>query len=155
MNMINGMLAPLVQGQPAPIAANLQWWIGLTTRHLVALSWSIALLQVVLGLCFLFGRWVRPAVVVSIIWAAGVWYVGEGQSSLLTGQASALTGAPGSVVFYAVLALIFFLNGKDPARGPAAPRARRRVRQVLASFWVFAALLQLQPYWRQAKQISR
>jgi len=154
MNMINGIMAPVSQGQPAPIAANLKWIIAFTTQNLVPINWGIVLLQVVLGLCFISGRWVKAAAVVSVVWALVVWYAGEGMSMLFTGQGSALTGAPGSVLLYALLTLIFFLDWGDSDKDSASSRSRRQVRWALAAFWGFAGLLQLQPYWWQAKQIS-
>jgi hypothetical protein len=154
MNMINGMMTPLSQGQPAPIAANLNWWIAFITTNLAAVNWGIAVLQVTLGLCFVTGRWMKAATIISVVWAIAVWYVGEGLSLLLTGQSSVLTGAPGSVVFYALLALIFFADWTAPDEGREAPRERPQIRWALASFWILAALLQLQPHWWQPQQIS-
>ena len=54
----------------------------------------------------LFRRTVRPALVVSFFWALGVWVMGEGLGMLLTGTASALSGAPGSVFIYGCLGLM-------------------------------------------------
>ena len=76
---------------------------------------------------------------------------------LLTGQASVLTGAPGSVLFYALLALVLLPRtsrgvDKNTFRGILS---RHQLKLILGGFWIFAALLQLQPYWWQAKQISQ
>jgi uncharacterized membrane protein YphA (DoxX/SURF4 family) len=150
MNMITGMMAPISQGQPAPIAANLNWWIAFTTRNLIPLNWGIMVLQVAIGLCLLTGHWVKPAAVISLIWALVVWYVGEGLSLLLTGQGSALTGAPGSVMLYFLLTFSFLAEPGTPLH-----LTRTGMRRALAGFWIFAALLQLQPYWWQPKQISQ
>ena len=48
----------------------------------------------------------RPALAVSFVWALGVWVIGEGLGMLLTGTASALTGAPGSVLIYGLIGLM-------------------------------------------------
>ena len=73
-----------------------------------------ALIQVGIGVGLLFRRSVKPALAVSFVWAIGVWFFGEGMGMLLTGTASALTGAPGSVFMYGMLGLM------------AWPRAPRR-----------------------------
>ncbi len=154
MNMVNGVMAPTVDGQPAFIAASLHWIIGITTQYLVPINWGIALIQIVIGVWLLWGRGVRRAVIVSAIWAVIVWYAGEGMSMLLTGQASILTGAPGAVLLYPIIALTFFpVRKNDGSSGSLL--SRRGLRFMLAGFWVFAALLQLQPYWWQSGQISQ
>ena len=73
-----------------------------------------ALIQLFIGVGLLFRRLVRPALALSFAWALGVWVIGEGLGMVLTGRASALTGAPGSVFLYAMLGLM------------AWPRRRRR-----------------------------
>ena len=55
-----------------------------------------ALIQLFIGVGLLFRGTVRPALAVSFAWVLGVWVIGEGLGMLLTGTASALTGAPGS-----------------------------------------------------------
>ena len=60
----------------------------------------------------------------SFAWALGVWFFGEGLGMVLTGTASALTGAPGSVLLYGLLGLMAW---------PAARGARRRRRRETAS----------------------
>lgn len=73
-----------------------------------------ALIQVGIGLGLLFRATAKPALAVSFVWVVGVWVFAEGMGMLLTGTASALTGAPGSVLMYGLLGLM------------AWPRAPRR-----------------------------
>jgi hypothetical protein len=155
MNMVNGVMQPNIQGQPGPIAANLNWIIALTTHYLTAVNWGITLIQLAIGLCLLFGRWVKPALIVSVIWAVIVWYAGEGLSLMLTGRGSILTGAPGSVVLYALLAFVLFPKGKTAEQSSSGIISRPLLRKIFAGFWIFAALLQLQPYWWQSGQIAQ
>jgi hypothetical protein len=154
MNMINGVMAPTVDGQPTFIAASLHWIIGITTQYLVPINWGIALLQMVIGIWLLSGRAVKQAIGLSALWAVVVWYTGEGLSMLLTGQASILTGAPGAVLLYPLIALTFSPK-QETNRVQQNVFSRRGLRSLLAGFWVFAALLQLQPSWWQSSQISR
>ena len=153
MDMVNSVMVPTVQSQPSLIAANLQLIIQITAQHLVLVNLTIARVQILLGLSLLFlpERGVKGAILVSIVWALVVWYGGEGMSMLLTGQGSALTGAPGAVLLYPLLGLVVYPrnNGADSVL------SRLHLRWILAGFWVFSALLQVQPYWWQPGQISQ
>lgn len=152
MNMVNSVMAPTVDNQPAFIAAGLKWIIGITEAHLVAVNWGIVLIQMLIGLCLLTNRFVKPALILSMLWAATVWYAGNGLGLLLTGQATALTGAPASIIFYALLGLVIYPRSENAQEGLLS---RQLLRLTFAGFWLFAALLQLQPYWWQAGQISQ
>lgn len=151
MNMITSIMLPNVNAQPALIAENLKWIIQLTTQYLIAASWTIAGIQVMLGLCLLSGRYVKQAIIVSVLWALMVWYAGNGMGMLLTGQATALTGSPGAVLLYALLGLVVY--PRDASKN-AGLLSREDLRRALAGLWLLAALLQVQPYWWQRGQIS-
>jgi hypothetical protein len=165
MNMVNGVMAPIVQSQPGLIASNLQWVIDVTTHNLVLVNLMIAVVQIILGLVFLSGRWIKGTVIASIVWSLIVWYAGEGMSMLFTGQAGVLTGAPGAVLLYPLLGLLIYpRRAAQTASSDATAEAeadenallpRSQFHWYLAGFWFLAALLQLQPYWWQAGQISQ
>jgi hypothetical protein len=165
MNMVNGIMKPMLQGQPGLVEPSLQFVVNQTTLHLTAVNLLIAIVQILLGLGFLLlpDRWVKEVVFASIVWALIVWYGGEGMSMLLTGQASILTGAPGAVLLYPLLGLAVYPRKKSDATSKTATRkkgddgllSRKYLRWVLAGFWIFAALLQLQPNWWQQGQISQ
>jgi hypothetical protein len=159
-NMVYSVLLPTLQSQPAPVAANLREIIIVITQHLTIVNLLIAVIQAEIGLLLLTGIWVRGAVIASIVWALIVWYGGEGMSMLLTGQASIITGAPGAVLFYPLLGLLVYPRTSSSKDATAEAReaallSRTRLRWILAGFWFFAALLQLQPYWWQSGQISQ
>jgi hypothetical protein len=165
MNMVNGVMKPMLDGQPGLIEPSLQFIVNQTTLHLIEVNLLIAIVQVLLGLGFLFlpERWVKELVIASIVWALIVWYGGEGMSMLLTGQASILSGAPGAVLLYPLLGLAVWPRKQSAVATTDASRrvgddgllSRRLLRWVLSGFWFFAALLQLQPYWWQPGQISQ
>ncbi len=172
-DMINGVMRPMLQGQPGLIEPSLQYIVAQTTAHLTAINWLIAVVQVLLGLAFLTlpGRVIKPVVLLSIVWSLIVWYGGEGMSMLLTGTASILTGAPGAVLLYPLLGLVIWPRQKPSEESKKIGNAgdeevsrktgddglisRRVLRWVLAAFWIFAGLLQLQPNWWQPGQISQ
>jgi hypothetical protein len=165
MNMVNGIMKPMLQGQPGLFEPSLQFIVTQTTLHLTAVNLLIAVVQILLGLSFLLfpDRWVKWLVFASIVWAFIVWYGGEGMSMLLTGQASILTGAPGAVLLYSLLGLAVYPRKQSDTVSKGATRkagddgllTRKYLRWVLAGFWCFAALLQLQPNWWQQGQISQ
>lgn len=170
MNLVNGIMAPNLHGQPALVTASLKWIIQIVTQHLALINLAIALIQIALGICLVVGYRMRAVLIISMIWALVVWYAGEGLGLLLTGQATALTGAPGAVLLYALLALALYPRQKqhvtvtstereNPARGELMESAnwlsRNHLRQALAGFWLLAALLQLQPYWWQPEHIAQ
>jgi hypothetical protein len=165
MNMVNGVMRPMLQGQPGLIEPALQFIVNTTTRYLTSVNLVIAIVQILLGLGFIFlsGEWVKRLVIASFIWALIVWFGGEGLSMLLTGTASALTGAPGAVILYPLIGLAVWprspnqqpiLAGSTPATSNDGLLSRRGLRWALSAFWFFMAFLQLQPYWWESGQIS-
>jgi len=159
-NLITGIMQPATQGQPGLVADTIQPLINLTAHYLVPVNAMIALVQLALGVCLLGGWFVRPALLASIAWSFGVWYGGEGMGMILTGQASALTGAPGAVLLYALLGAAAYPRGERQKSRIIPIRvhellSRRQLQRCLAGFWGLAAVLQLQPYWWQAHQISQ
>lgn len=154
-NMINGVLQPMLQGQPAPVAANLQVVVTMIGQHLILFNLLIAIVQVEIGLFLICGLWIRATVIISVVWALVVWYAGEGMNMLLTGQSSILSGAPGAVLLYPLLGLLLYpRTATAPGAGQATLLSPTQFRRVLAGFWIFAALLQFQPYWWQPGRIS-
>jgi len=159
MNMVNGVMKTMLDGQPGFVEPSLQFIINQTTTHLIAVNLFISVVQILLGLGFLFlsDRWIKELVWASIVWAVVVWYGGEGMSMLLTGQAGALTGAPGAVLLYPLLGLAVYprKSAADARTSDEGLLSRKVLRWVLTGFWFFAALLQLQAYWWQPGQISQ
>jgi hypothetical protein len=155
MNMVNGIMKPMLNGQPAPIETSLSWIVQVTTQNLTLVNLTIAIVQVIIGISLIAGRGVKVALLASIVWAFIVWYGGEGMSMLLTGQASALTGAPGAVLLYALLALVVYPTSSATDTDEGGILSRQQLRWALAIFWMLMAALQAQPYWWQPGQISQ
>ncbi len=117
-----------------------------------------ALIQLAIGVGLLFKSTVRPALTVSFAWVLGVWIIGEGMGMLLTGNASALTGAPGSVLLYGLLGLMAWprpprrvADWSDSPAGVATSAAAQGIGRsvtplaVWAGYWSLAAVLFLLP----------
>ncbi len=157
LKLVNSVMMPTMMGQPGPIADSLFWIITLTAQHVLLINSLIAVVQIAIGVLLLWGRWAKGVVIASIVWSLLVWYVGEGFGMLLTGQASILTGAPGAVLLYPLLGLLIYPRKSSSKAGGAGADvdgllSRKGLRRAVAGFWIFAALLQLQPYWWQAGQ---
>ncbi len=127
-----------------------------------------ALIQLGIGVGLLFRRTAKPALAVSFVWALGIWFFGEGLGLLLTGRASALTGAPGSVLIYGLLGLMawprparrYAPDWSDRPVGIATSAAAQGLGRsitplaVWAGYWSLAAVLFVLPDNRTTTSIQ-
>ena len=118
-----------------------------------------ALIQLFIGFGLLFKGTARTALAVSFAWVLGIWVIGEGLGMLLTGSASALTGAPGSALLYGLIGLMawprkprrFAVDWSDRPSGVATSAAAQGIGgtitplAVWAGYWSLAAVLFLLP----------
>jgi hypothetical protein len=102
------MLGMANMGLPGPLTAAEFRVSDLLTAHPVAWNAAFAALQVALGAGLLWGRSARYARPASIAWALSVWVFGEGVGGLFMPGVSALNGAPGAALLYAVAAVILW-----------------------------------------------
>jgi hypothetical protein len=136
----NQVIAPTASGQPHWVSAPVLWGARLIAAHPVAWDVPFALIQLLIGLGLLFPRTARLALAVSVPWGLGVWFFGEGLSGLASGHASLLTGAPGSVLVYTLLAVAAW-----PSRDAWHEAAARWLPIAWAVIWVGGAVLQALP----------
>lgn len=144
------MLDGAAEGNPHWLASTINW-----NAHLLAsqpLLWNLffMLIQVALGLGIACRPTVKFALGASIAWAIMVWWLGEGFGGLLTGQASAISGAPGAVILYALLAVLLWPTDRpSPSEHPSFIAAQAIGAPAARSIWVLLwgglALLNLQP----------
>jgi hypothetical protein len=119
------MLAGTASGNPGVVASPINWNATLVEHHAVLLDSIFATIQVLLAIGIAWRPTVRPALAVSIAWALGVWWFGEGLGMVLTGSASPVNGAPGAVIIYALLAVLLW-----PADRPGRPAPFTAARAV-------------------------
>ena len=121
----NQVILPTAQGQPDLVSNAITHMAHLIALQPILTNTVFAALQILIGVGLLFRETVRPALVLSFVWALGVWALGEGFGLLLTGTASPLTGAPGGALLYAVIGLLVWprrtLTIPAPAPVLAAP----------------------------------
>jgi hypothetical protein len=148
------MLAAAAEGNPAFVSRPILWDAHLVGQHAVPLNTAFATIQLLLGLGIAWRPTVRLALGASIVWALGVWWFGEGLGGVLTGTASPLSGAPGPVILYALLAVLLWPRDRGAtvagsadsavpfvaARAVGAPAARALWLILWASLAYFALL---------------
>jgi hypothetical protein len=140
-------LAASAAGNPALVAGPITWSAHLIADHAVAMNSLFATAQLLLAIGIAWRPTVKVALGASIAWSLAVWWLGEGLGSVLTGQASPLSGAPGAVLIYALLAILLWPATTDR---PSAFVAGRSVgapvaRALWLALWGGLACLSLQP----------
>ncbi len=142
------VIAPAAAGQPSFVAGPVHWNADLIAHQPALFNAAFAGIQLALGVGLLLPRYCRPALVGSMLWSAGVWYLGEGLGGVASGHVTALMGAPGAAALYIVVALAAWPAGggyRDGRSGsnPVAPPFW--VGRVWALLWIGFALLNLLP----------
>ncbi len=122
------VLMPAYMGSPSGVSAPALAFTRLILHAPAAWNTAFAVTQLLLGLGLLWRPSVRAALAASIAWALAVWWVGEGLGGVLSGSASPLTGAPGAVILYALLAVLAW-----PLPGRPGPEAGRRPGEPVAA----------------------
>ena len=91
-------------------------------RDLTLWNSLAAEIQLAIGLALICSRrLVKPALLVSFVWAPIVWWFGEGFGGLTsTTMPAPLMGAPGAVILYAVIGLLVYPTGREQGNSPAA-----------------------------------
>lgn len=140
------MLTGMEAGQPRWLASSVNWGAHLASHNLDVYNTLFALVQVAIGLGLLYRPTVKPALVGSFGWVLIVWWFGEafGMFFMATTpmggapMASALTGAPGAVLLYALIGAIVWPNGR-----PGGLLGVRGARAAWATLWLVMAWLWL------------
>ncbi len=112
----SGMLNGLASGNPTWIAHTITWNASVVDHQAVFTNTLFAGIQFLIAFGIAWRRTVKPALVLSIAWALGVWWFGESLGGLLNGAATPFGGGPGAVLFYALLAVLLW-----PSEGPNTP----------------------------------
>jgi hypothetical protein len=157
-------------GQPTVVAWLIRNVGHFLEPHVAVWNTLFALIQLFIGVGLLFRRTARPALAVSFAWVLGVWLFGEGLGMILTGTATALTGAPGSVLMYGLIGLMAwprragertdFSGDTAKETGVASSAAARGLGGVTtplvvwSGYWSLAAVLFLLPDNRTRTSVS-
>ncbi len=129
------MLAPSAPGNPGFIAHPITWVASTVAHHSVVTNACFAAVQILLGLAVAWRPTVKVGLAASVGWALAVWWLGEGFGGVFAGVASTVSGAPGAVVIYAVVAVLLWPTERGPAK--ALTTAARAVgERGAALIWV-------------------
>jgi hypothetical protein len=134
------LLTGLAAGQPSWLHDSLIWGAGIANGNLTLWNTLFAITQIALGLGILYRPTVRPALALSVVWALIVWWFGEAFGMVFMMMALPLTGAPGAVSLYALIALIVWPNGR-----PGGLTGVRGARIAWGVLWGVMAWLWLEP----------
>ena len=152
------MLQAAATGNPAVIADPINWSAHLIEQHAVLANAAFATIQLVIGLGIACRPTVRIALGLSIGWSLAVWWLGEGLGGLVTGTASPVSGAPGAVLIYALIAVLLWPSPSwraSPAPFAAARRTGAAVARLLwLVLWGGLAVLAVLPATRAPGAIS-
>jgi hypothetical protein len=113
------MIGGTAAGNPGVIARSIIWNAALVEHHLVLLNTVFATIQLLLGLGIAYRPTVRLALAASIAWSLAVWWFGEGLGGVLSGGASPVSGGPGAVILYALLAVLLWPADRPGVTAPS------------------------------------
>lgn len=139
-----GMMLRMGPAEPP----NWAWDLGsrvepVVTAHAFAFNTVFALVQLLIGAGLLWPRSVRVALALSIPWSIVIWLFGEACGGLFGPGASALTGAPGAALLYALAAIVLWPRTHGDASLAAAGRVARVVPAVIwIALWLGTAALE-------------
>jgi hypothetical protein len=141
-NGFSGMLDGLSSGNPSWVAHTITWNGSLIYHQPVLTNTLFALIQFLIGFGIVSKRTCKPALALSVVWAIGVWWFGEGSGGVFHGAATPFGGGPGGVLFYAILAVLLW-----PSDGSYKPFVAARTvgltaaRAIWVGTWSLLALL--------------
>ena len=114
LQMISGMSS----GNPSVIARPITWSGTTIGHHAVLTDAFFAVAQTAIAVAIAWRPTVKIGLGVSIAWAVGVWWVGEGLGGVLNGTANPVNGAPGAVIIYALLAVLLWPTDRTEQKAP-------------------------------------
>ena len=115
------IVAPTGVGSPVWIADPVAWSADLIGKYPVVLNAAFATTQLVIALAILWPRTRRIGLALSVAWALGVWWLGEGMGGIFAGPVSPMMGLPGAALIYAVISVLVW--PRDVAEGGSVAEA--------------------------------
>jgi hypothetical protein len=112
------MISGLSSGNPSIIARPITWSGTTIGHHAVLTDACFALAQTAIAMAIAWRPTVKIGLAVSIAWAVGVWWVGEGLGGVFNGTANPVNGAPGAVMIYALLAVLLWPSDRTGQKAP-------------------------------------
>jgi hypothetical protein len=132
-SFVANVISPMAAGQPGLVGSSITHMANFLSHEATMWVALFGLVEIAIGAAMLSRRTVKPALVASFIWGAGIYLFGEGFGMVLTGHTSPLVGAPGAVCFYVLLGVMVWpKNEENPGRmrvgADSVGRRTRRLR---------------------------
>lgn len=141
-NGFSGMIGATASGNPGWIADAITWNASIVGHQPVLANTLFALVQFSIALGIVWRRTSKSALALSVVWALGIWWFGEGLGGVVTGAATPLGGGPGAVLFYALLAVVLWPStGSDAPFVAARTLGVRAAKTTWAGVWAVLAVL--------------
>jgi len=148
-------LAATAAGNPAIVADPITWSARLIEAHPTWTNAAFASVQVFIALGIAWRPTVKAALAASVAWSLGVWWLGEGLGGVLTGTASPVSGAPGAVIIYALLAVLLWPVETEGAFVAARPLGVRPAHLAWLVLWGSLAYFAVQSANRTAQGLHQ
>ncbi len=161
---IGGFIRGMTGGQPTVVGSTMNHMANFLSHEAAMWVAIFGLIEVAIGVGMLFRRSLKPALVTSFVWGAGIYLFGEGFGMVLTGHTSPLQGAPGAVCFYVLLGVMLWPRDEQastvPLVGTESSAAARGTfggtgsLLVWAAIWLFGAIIWMFPFNRTGSSIT-
>jgi hypothetical protein len=132
------MITGGAQGQPGWLHDSIIWSARIANGDLTLWNTLFALTQVAIGAGILYRPLAKFTLAGSLVWVLIVWWFGEGFGMMFMSAAQPLTGAPGGVFMYGLIALIAWPNGR-----PGGLFGVRGAKTMWCTLWLVMAYLWL------------
>jgi hypothetical protein len=143
-NGFSGMLTNLAAGNPSWFHRVVTWNASIVYHQPILTDTAFAGIQFLIAFGIIYKRTLKPALVLSIVWAIGVWWFGESAGEIFQGRATPFGGGPGGVLFYAVLAVLLWpSDGSDKPFVAARTVGVTVAKAVWVVVWGLLAVLAL------------
>jgi hypothetical protein len=135
------VIASAARGNPVWVAQPITWAAALIGQHVWPANAAFATIQLAIALGIFWRRTTAVALAISVPWAISVWWLGEGLGGVLTSSSSAVSGAPGAAIMYALLAVLLW-PAADQSSGVvayASPAGQAASRIAWVTLWTSLA----------------
>ena len=164
-SFVSDVIRPMAAGQPSLVNSTINHTANLLSHGTTLWVALFGVIEIAIGVGLFFRRSVKPALVASFIWGAGIYLFGEGFGMVLTGQTSPLAGGSRCRLLLHASRPVGVAPGRS-GRRPPARRARDSSAAgrgllggtgsllVWAGIWLFEAVIWLFPFNRTANSIT-
>lgn len=134
-------LAKSAMAEPASIRHSILWAVSIVAGHPGIWNSLFVAVQAALGVALVLGRFERTAILASVPWALGIWWVGEGFGMLPTGFALFPAGSPGPAVLYPLIGYLAWPTSEGGRSSSERPVTTRSAMVLWVFLWCAQALL--------------